>query len=171
MIQILQPQLFVQSIYDIDLPRLIDRGVKGLILDLDNTLVGWNQPTASDELMLWLSQVRQHQLKTCIVSNNLSDRVEAFSRHIGVMAIAKAAKPRRRAFRLAMRKMGTHHQETAVVGDQIFTDILGGNRLQLFTILVKPMSEREFWTTQMVRRLEKMVMPGRAPLSMSDRQS
>lgn len=167
MIQILQPQLFVQSIYDIDLDRLVGRGMKGLILDLDNTLVGWNQPIASDELMKWLEAVHQRGLKTCIVSNNMSERVEKFSQHIGVMAIAKAAKPRRRAFRQAMHKMGTRQQQTAVVGDQIFTDILGGNRLQLFTILVKPMNEREFWTTQLVRRIEKAVLPP-DPIRLSD---
>ncbi len=169
MIDILQPRLFVQSIYDIDLSRLVNRGVKGLILDLDNTLVGWNQPNASHELMEWLGEVRQHQLKSCIVSNNLSERVELFGREIGVMAIAKAAKPRRRAFRLAMRKMGTHHRETAVVGDQVFTDILGGNRLNLFTILVRPMNEQEYWATRVVRRVERMLLPDHEPLSTQHR--
>ncbi len=168
MIQILQPQLFVQSIYDIDLNRLVERGVRGLILDLDNTLVGWNQATASDELRRWLGEVKAHQLKTCIVSNNMSERVERFGRHIGVMTIAKAAKPRRRAFRLAMRKMGTHHRQTAVVGDQVFTDILGGNRLKLFTILVLPLNEREFWTTQLVRRLERALLPRREAPRLGD---
>ena len=168
MIQILQPRLFVQTIYDIDLKRLVDRGMKGLILDLDNTLVGWNQPDASSELLTWLEQVRTHSLQTCIVSNNMSDRVERFSRSIGVMAIAKAAKPRRRAFQHAMWKMGTHHRDTAVVGDQIFTDILGGNRLQLYTILVKPLAEREFWGTQLVRRVERVVVGGQEPLSAGD---
>ncbi|PSR24132.1 MAG: YqeG family HAD IIIA-type phosphatase [Sulfobacillus acidophilus] len=169
MIQILQPGLFVQSIYDIDLDRLVERGVRGLILDLDNTLVGWNQPRASKELLQWLEDVKLRELQTCIVSNNMGDRVEQFSQHVGVMAIAKAAKPRRRAFRQAMQRMGTNRQDTAVVGDQIFTDILGGNRLHLFTILVRPMNEQEFWTTQLVRRLERAVLPGREPARLSDR--
>lgn len=169
MIQILQPELFVQSIYDIDLDRLVAHGVRGLILDLDNTLVGWNQPLASAELLQWLEDVKGRQLKTCIVSNNLGDRVDKFSRHIGVMAIAKAAKPRRRAFRQAMQRMGTSRQETAVVGDQVFTDILGGNRLRLFTILVKPLNEREFWTTQLVRQIERAVLPDRKPVRLGDR--
>jgi hypothetical protein len=169
MLQILQPQLYVQSIYDIDLKRLIARGMKGLILDLDNTLVGWNQPTASEQLMAWLAEVRGHELKTCIVSNNMSGRVELFAKHIGVMAIAKAAKPRRKAFRLAMHKMGTHQHQTAVVGDQVFTDILGGNRLSLYTILVRPLNEREYWTTQLVRRIERAVLPTSEPSRLSDR--
>lgn len=171
MIEILQPRLFVQSIYDIDLEQLRTRGVRGLILDLDNTLVGWNQPAASIELEHWLADLRRSDFRICIVSNNLTDRVDAFSERIGVMAIAKAAKPRRRAFRVAMRRMGTGVPDTAVVGDQIFTDILGGNRLQLYTILVKPMNEREFWTTRMVRKVERAIMPGREPEQMTHRSS
>lgn len=169
MIQILQPRLFVQSIYDIDLNRLMNRGVKGLILDLDNTLVEWNQPVASQDLKDWLTAVKSYRFKTCIVSNNLSERVEQFSRHIGVMAIAKAAKPRRKAFRVAMKKMGTHHRETAVVGDQVFTDILGGNRLKLFTILVRPMNNEEFWTTRLVRRVEEAFVSRDEPRRLSGR--
>lgn len=169
MIQILQPELFVPSIYDIDLDRLVERGVRGLILDLDNTLVGWDQPLASAELLHWLADVKQRRLQTCIVSNNMGERVEKFSRHIGVMAIAKAAKPRRRAFRQAMQRMGTGRHETAVVGDQIFTDILGGNRLRLFTILVRPLNEREYWTTHLVRRIERVVGPKHNPVRLSDR--
>lgn len=142
--------------------------MNGLILDLDNTLVGWNQPDATAELLKWLEDVKTFRLKTCIVSNNMSERVERFSRSIGVMAIAKAAKPRRRAFQHAMRKMGTHHRDTAVIGDQVFTDILGGNRLQLYTILVKPLAEREFWGTQLVRRLERVVVGGQDSLSTGD---
>lgn len=169
MLQLLQPQLFVQSIYDIDLDGLVARGMQGLILDLDNTLVGWNQPAASEELIEWLKNVRHHNLKTCIVSNNMSRRVEQFGRGVGVMTIGRAGKPGRRAFRLAMLKMGTRHHQTAVVGDQVFTDILGGNRLALFTILVQPMNEREFWTTQLVRRIERAFLPAGDPDRLTDR--
>lgn len=159
MIQILQPQLFVRSIYDINLDRLRSIGMRGLILDLDNTLVGWNQPHASEELMDWLKQVKGLNFDMCIVSNNLLDRVQRFAARIEVKHIAKAAKPRRRAFRMAMQKMGTRLDTTAVVGDQVFTDILGGNRLGLYTILVHPMDHKEFWTTKIVRQLEHAVVP------------
>lgn len=168
MIEILQPRLFVRSIYDIDLDRLVHHGVRGMILDLDNTLVGWNEPQASDELRGWIKGVKARQLSTCIVSNNMGQRVEDFGRTIGVMTIAKAAKPRRASFRRAMRQMGTMPGTTAVVGDQIFTDILGGNRLQLYTILVQPISENEFWSTRLVRRVESALGPKRAPRTLSD---
>ncbi|MDA8195340.1 MAG: YqeG family HAD IIIA-type phosphatase [Thermaerobacter sp.] len=154
MIKILQPRLFVASIYDLDLTRLKARGITGIIMDLDNTLVGWNQPDAPEALSSWLLALRRQGFVTCIVSNNLGERVKQFSSQVGMMSIARAAKPRRRAFRQAMRKMGTRAANTAVIGDQVFTDILGGNRLRLYTILVHPIDRREFWTTRMIRQLE-----------------
>ncbi|WP_053959242.1 YqeG family HAD IIIA-type phosphatase [Sulfobacillus thermosulfidooxidans] len=158
MIKLLQPRLFLTSIFDLDLARLHDRGVRGLIMDLDNTLVGWNRPDLSQELKMWFQDVRAHGFKMCIVSNNMTERVEQFAEKVGVMAIPKAAKPRRRSFRLAMRKMGTTRHNTAVIGDQVFTDILGGNRLRLFTILVHPIDTHEYWTTRLVRKLERYVV-------------
>lgn len=158
--QILRPRMYVGSIYDLDLAALARSGLRGLILDLDNTLVGWNRPDVSHELGQWVERARAHELKLCIVSNNLAERVERFAEKLGVMHIAQAGKPHRRAFRLAMGKMGTEIATTAVVGDQLFTDILGGNRLRLYTILVRPVDDREFWFTRLVRRMERLVMAG-----------
>ncbi|MCY0877734.1 MAG: YqeG family HAD IIIA-type phosphatase [Firmicutes bacterium] len=166
MIAVLRPRLYVQSIYDIDLDRLVDRGMRGLILDLDNTLIGWNQPDVPRELREWLNAVERRRFKTCVVSNNLRERVERFSREVGIMAIGRAGKPRRRAFRQAMQRMGTQRHNTAVIGDQVFTDILGGNRLHLYTILVRPLNDKEFWTTRLVRRLERAVLPNHDALDM-----
>lgn len=161
MMKLLQPKLLISSIYELDISLLKKRGVRGLIMDLDNTLVAWNHPDASGELKAWLAKVRVHGLEMCIVSNNLSHRVEQFADNIGVMSVPKAAKPRRRSFRVAMRKMGTHHRNTAVIGDQVFTDILGGNRLKLFTILVSPISREEYWMTRIVRKVEHALVRGR----------
>lgn len=154
MIKILEPRLFVSSIYDIDTAFLKSRGVDGLIMDLDNTLVAWNRRDVSEQLLAWLWDVKRHGIRTCIVSNNLSDRVHWFASQIGVASIPNAAKPRRRAFCQAMREMGTERHNTAVVGDQIFTDILGGNRLNLFTILVHPVGQEELWPTRVMRQIE-----------------
>ncbi len=159
LLNILKPHLFLRTIYDIDLARLAKRGIRGLIMDLDNTLVGYNRPDASTELVRWMSGAMRMGFDVCIVSNNLTRRVEEFSGLIGVKSVPKAAKPRRRGFRRAMTKMGTDSESTAVVGDQVFTDILGGNRLGLYTILVRPLDDHEFLTTRLVRRVERMVVP------------
>ncbi len=158
MLNILRPDLFLRSVYDLDWELLAKRGIRGLIVDLDNTLVGYNRPHASEKLVHWMANARDQGFRLCIVSNNLSGRVEEFARQVGVPGVPKAAKPRRRGFRRAMALMRTKASDTAVIGDQVFTDILGGNRLGLYTILVHPLEDREFFTTRLVRRIEHMVV-------------
>ncbi len=150
------PDEWHASVYDIDLERLARRGVRGIILDLDNTLVAWGAAEAPAELRRWLEHVVSAGMKACIVSNNSSARVQAFASSLGVPAIPKAIKPRRGAFRRAMALMGTSPAETVVVGDQVFTDVFGAKRLGLFSILVEPVARREFIGTRLVRRLEAL---------------
>lgn len=157
--RLLVPSLCLASIFQINLEGLRQRGICGLILDLDNTLVAWGGDP-EEKLFAWLRQVREAGMAVCIVSNNDRARVKGFSDLAGIPAIPRARKPRRRAFRAAMQVMGTAPEETAVVGDQIFTDILGGNRLGLYTILVTPVARREFVGTRLVRLLEKLVLIG-----------
>lgn len=153
-VELFMPHLYLASVFDIDLDRLGGCGIRGIILDLDNTLVQWNHPEPTEPLLAWLERVRAAGFQACIVSNNSSDRVASFVRSLDVPGIPKAIKPRRGSFRRAMRLMGTTPADTAVVGDQIFTDILGARRLGLFTILVHPVSRREFVGTRVVRALE-----------------
>jgi len=157
--RLLAPSLCLSSIFQIDLEGLRRQGIRGLILDLDNTLVAWGGDP-EEKLFAWLREVRESGLVACIVSNNDRARVKGFSDLASIPAIPRARKPRRRAFRAAMEVMGTAPAETAVVGDQIFTDILGGNRLGLYTILVTPVARREFIGTRLVRLLEKVVLIG-----------
>jgi hypothetical protein len=162
-INALRPRLFVPSVFAIDMDRLWNQGVRGIIMDLDNTLVSWNHDEASADLMAWIVVAKHRPFRLCLVSNNLGARVDRFASLLGVPAIPRAAKPRRRAFRRAMQLMGTEAQSTAVVGDQIFTDVLGGNRLKCYTILVAPLAEHEFWTTRLIRRVERFVWPATGP--------
>lgn len=156
--QLLLPAEYRPSIHAVDLYSLKDRGIRGMIVDLDNTLVAWDHPDPTPEVRDWLETVQGTGIRPCIVSNNGPNRVRNFSRDLQVPAIASAAKPRRRSFREAMRLLGTEPYETAVVGDQIFTDVLGGNRLGLYTILVVPVTRREFIGTRLVRHVERAVL-------------
>lgn len=131
-------------------------GIRGLILDLDNTLVQWGQPDPGEGLAGWVEGVRGAGLCACILSNNSPTRVSRFCQPLGLPGIPSATKPLGRAFRSAMTVLGTGPGETAVVGDQVFTDVMGGNRAGLYTILVDPMGEREFFGTRLVRRLEAL---------------
>ncbi|GAK11430.1 YqeG family HAD IIIA-type phosphatase [Geomicrobium sp. JCM 19039] len=152
------PDQFAESIYEIDLKELKDRGVKGVITDLDNTLVEWDRADVTPELLDWIEMVHQEGLKLTIVSNNTKKRVSTFSEPTGVAFIHSAKKPLTRAFKRAMREMGLQKNEVVVVGDQLLTDVFGGNRGGFYTILVVPVSETDGWMTKANRKVEQMVM-------------
>jgi HAD superfamily phosphatase (TIGR01668 family) len=154
----LTPDLYVKSIYHIDLDDLQRRGIRAIITDLDNTLVAWDDPLPNQRLIAWLKGAQAKGFSVYIVSNNSRDRVQKFARAFGVPAISKAIKPRRGAFRTACEAMGVEPKEAAIVGDQVFTDVLGGNRLGAYTILVVPVSDREFFGTKIMRMLERLVL-------------
>jgi len=154
----LRPQEYVTSIYHIHLDRLWQAGIRGIVTDLDNTLVEWNSPVAPPKLVAWLDHVREQGFRVCIVSNNDQLRVSQFAGPLGIASLSKAHKPRRDAFLWALRTLSTKAGETCMIGDQLFTDILGGNRLGFYTILVRPVHVREFPGTRAVRLLERIVL-------------
>lgn len=153
------PNMRVQSIYDIPLYELQARGVRGIITDLDNTLVGAKEALATPELTLWLDQVRELGFSVVIVSNNNETRVSKFAAPLGIPFIHAARKPRTGAFKQALRQIGLKPEQTVVVGDQMMTDVFGGKRMGLYTILVLPISPAdEGIGTRVNRRLEKIVL-------------
>jgi len=143
---------------DIDLEGLLQKGIRALILDLDNTLVKWHEAEVPAEVDHWVDQAKARGFKLCIASNALPERVKLIAGRLGIPYVSGALKPRRTPFRKALMRMDVVSQETAVVGDQIFTDVLGGNRLGLYTILTRPLSRKEFPTTRMLRGLENWVI-------------
>ncbi len=160
MLRWLRPSTQVPTIYDIDLDALRARGIRGVILDLDNTIVPWGSREVGPRLPGWIAAARAADLRLCIVSNNAGSRVTSIASRLGLPVVTWALKPRRRAIRRALLVMGTTPDATALVGDQLFTDILGGNRLGLHTILVRPQGQREFILTRLVRLLERLLARG-----------
>lgn len=152
------PDLQVESVHHIDLKKLWNQGFRGIITDLDNTLVGAGDPTATPELIHWLAKVHQTGFKIVIVSNNQRSRVAAFSDPLNIPYIFRARKPIGGAFRRALSLLQLTPRQTVVIGDQLMTDILGGNRLGFYTILVQPISLKDegFLTRQVNRRLERV---------------
>ncbi len=152
------PDHYYETIYDIDLAHLKAGGVRGLILDLDNTIVARNSSTATEDLKHWLAKLKEHDIKACILSNNWKQRVSSIAAQVELPLVARAAKPRKGAFKRALDVLGTRKEETVVVGDQIFTDVFGGNITGLRTILVMPMSNHDGIHTKFLRFLERMIM-------------
>lgn len=158
MLRLLYPRLYVDCLLDIPLDRLESLKIKAFILDLDNTITEWNSNHIREEIQEWFYQIRKREFKACILSNNKEERIMKVARALDIPYVHRAKKPRRGGYYQAISLMGVKPQETAVIGDQIFTDVLGGKRAGLFTILVVPIARREFMGTKVSRSLEYLVL-------------
>ena len=158
MLKLLAPDQQLNNIFEVDTDQLQSLGIKGIITDMDNTLVPWSDRTVHPRLSAWFAGLKKKNFKLFIVSNNSKDRGGQLANELAIPAIWYAVKPRRRAFREALNKMQLPPEQVAVIGDQIFTDVLGGNRLGLYTILVVPLSEKEFIWTKLMRLFERQVL-------------
>lgn len=159
LLKMLCPRMIIESVPDIDVEALWAQGYRGIIFDLDNTLVSWRRWTLTPTVKAWIARAQATGFKMCILSNCLfRRRVSRFARQAGIPAIPKAKKPRKRWFQQALELLGTEVGSTIVCGDQVFTDVLGGNRMGLFTILVLPVDRREFYVTILQRTAEKIVL-------------
>jgi uncharacterized protein len=154
------PALSAGSVTEITPEFLTARGIRALVLDLDNTLVPWHGHEVAPPIRAWIEEIRQAGIRLCIVSNtHRPGRLRELAAHLGVACVPSGGKPRRQGFYRALAAMETTVDETAVVGDQLFTDIWGGNRCGLLTILVEPLSQVEFWGTRLVsRNLERLLL-------------
>lgn len=154
-LRLLQPDMFALSVADVNLDDLENRGIRGVLLDLDNTLVAWQRCDVPPEVRKWIKEACRRNLRLCITSNTRNPRrLARLASELGIEHVRGVAKPRRGGFQKAMAAIGTEPSNTAVIGDQIFTDVLGGNRAGLFTILVKPIHGREFIGTKFSRMAE-----------------
>ncbi|GAA0354029.1 YqeG family HAD IIIA-type phosphatase [Bacillus horti] len=158
MLKQLLPDMHAHSIYEIDLDELKERGVKGIITDLDNTLIEWDRPGATPELIKWFEKVEEKGFKLVIVSNNNKKRVSLFADPLNIPFVFSARKPFNKAFKRAQQMMELKPTEVVVIGDQLFTDVLGGNRLKLYTILVVPVASSDGIFTRFNRRMERMAL-------------
>lgn len=150
--------MIVKSLYDIDMNTLQQKGIRGIIFDLDNTIIPWDSPNMSPDVIQWLKNVVVQGFKICLVSNNMDKRVKNIAGIFGIPFVSRAYKPAKSGFRQAIVALDLTEDQVAVVGDQLFTDILGGNRLELYTIWVTPLSTKEFIGTRITRRLEKLTV-------------
>lgn len=127
------------NIFQVTGEALARRGFKLLLADLDNTLVPYGVPLPDDRVREWREDLNAHGVTLFVLSNNRHEnRPRIFSEGLGVPYIGHAGKPKTASFYRAMKQMGVSREQTAIIGDQIFTDVLGGNRAGVTTILVKP---------------------------------
>jgi len=156
-LQVFYPDEEQQSAYGIDYEKLYREGYRGIIFDIDNTLVRHNADSDAQSRALF-RRLKQIGFAVCLLSNNKAARVERFNRPEPVETICKANKPSRRGYREAMRKMKTTPETTVFVGDQLFTDIWGARRAGIRSILVSPINPKEEIQIVLKRKLEWFVL-------------
>lgn len=154
--RLLRPDQTVASLAQLDLRELHRQGYRLLLLDLDNTLLAWRQPEIEQALHAWVEQLRQ-DFTVCLVSNASRKRLRRQAQVLQIDWVAMAHKPATRGLRKAMRKFECPAEQTVMIGDQLFTDVLAGNRLGLHTVLVAPLGAEQWWMKPL-RRLEGWVL-------------
>lgn len=162
---VLTPDLYYSHVNAIDLPDLAQRGVRHLLVDLDNTLLPRDSADVPEAARVWIESLGAHGMSACLVSNNWHEHVHGVAAELGLPIVAKALKPFPSAFRRGLATLHGTPDSAAVIGDQIFTDVLGGNLLGMTTVLLVPLSRSDLPHTLALRHLERLVLAGRTPLA------
>lgn len=152
------PNEHVKSIFDVHPDVLRQKGIKGIITDLDNTLVAWDVRNATPEVIQWFKMMKEQDIKVTIISNNKQERVKIFSEPLDTPFVFSARKPLSHAFKSAAKEMGLKKEEVAVIGDQLLTDVLGGNFAGFYTILVVPIVQTDGKITRINRTIERRIL-------------
>ena len=155
---ILYPKLYYKSVTEITTDILDEYNIKGLILDVDNTLIDYNRNMDS-KIKDWVDYLKQNSIKFCIVSNtNNLQKVKKVSDDLDIPYIYFAKKPLKKGFLRAKEKMGLENKNIAAVGDQIMTDVIGANRCNMISILVEPISKKDIIITRIKRPIERFII-------------
>ncbi len=151
------PDRYVASAYVIDYEQLYEKGFRGLIFDIDNTLVPHGAPADNRAVNLF-GRLKEIGYRCCLISNNQEPRVKMFNEKIKVDYVYNAHKPSTKNYKKAMEIMGTYTDNTLFIGDQLFTDVWGAKRAGIGNILVKPIHPREEVQIVLKRYLERIVL-------------
>lgn len=149
------PDMYQKSIYTINYEKLYEDGIRCLLFDLDNTCVPYVDKVPSKKLKDLFDRLKDMGFKVIIFSNATKKRLEPFKNGLIVDCSYSSRKPSKRKFLKVLKMFSFDLSETAIIGDQLFTDIFGGNRVGIKTILVNPMSDKDLFVTKIFRMLEK----------------
>jgi HAD superfamily phosphatase (TIGR01668 family) len=153
------PHYRVETVLELTPARLQGWFLRTLLLDVDCTLTRYRREIPSPELLAWIASLRAEQIGLCLVSNGLSDRIRRFAAALGLPYVARAMKPFPWGIRSAIRTIGAAPTQTAMVGDQLFADIMAGRLAGIRTILVEPIHpEEEPWFTRLKRLPERKIL-------------
>lgn len=155
---LLYPKLYCQKVTDIEVEYLKENNINALILDVDNTLLDFDLNIV-EGLKAWHDKLKENNIKCIILSNsNKEQKVKMVADLLEIQFIKFATKPLKRGFKKAKEALGENAENIAVVGDQIFTDVIGANRCKMHPILVKPVAEKDLWMTRFKRPIENLII-------------
>ncbi len=157
MLQRFYPDCYMHSTYQIDFKGYYDAGYRGIIFDIDNTLVEHGAP-ADERSKRLIAELKKIGFSMMLLSNNKEPRVKMFHDDVQIPYIFKAGKPGRGGYEKAMEQMGTDKDNTLFVGDQLFTDVWGAKNTGIYSILVQPIDKKEEIQIVLKRYLEKIVL-------------
>ncbi len=152
---LLTPDAMFEKFDDITPEFLLSRGIKALLIDIDNTLAPYEQPLPDERIKNYFASLSSVGIKAALVSNNNSERVELFNRDLGLIAFADSKKPTKKTLLLAMEKMGSTVENTAAIGDQLLTDALGAHNIGIPAYIVPPIKDKRNLFFRFKRLLEK----------------
>lgn len=152
------PTDYIKTVYDINYDELYKKGIRGLIFDIDNTLVPYFVEEGDEKLIQLFTRLKEMGFKISLVSNGKKERVLKFNEKLKLYAYPRANKPGTANLKKAMRVMETTPDTTVMVGDQIFTDVWAANRAGMMGILVEPVSEKDEWITAVKRGIEGLIL-------------
>ena len=154
----LHPDFYCDNIYEINFETLFERGIRGLIFDIDNTLVKDGVRVPDQENLELFEKLKSMGYKMALLSNNSKNRVDAYSEGLMFFSKHRSNKPSRRGYRQAIESLGLKNSQVAMVGDQIYTDVWGANRAGLMSILVRPHNPKETLFCAIKRIFEKGII-------------
>ena len=155
---LLRPDVVVGAVPEVTLELLRERNVRAVMVDLDDTLVASGADLLNPSFRAWVGSLQEADIPLLILSNGQRMRVRRWSAELGVKGLFLVGKPFAPAFRRGLRLLGSQPDETAMVGDQLFTDVLGANLVGMVSVLVTPLSMGGLPHTKVARRLEKLVL-------------
>jgi HAD superfamily phosphatase (TIGR01668 family) len=149
------PDIIYDTVYDIDFDMLKKNNIKGLIFDIDNTLVSYQEEKPTDNVINLLNGLKKSGFDICFISNNSKERVDLFNSEFKYFSFPNAKKPSVKYIKEAMKVMGLTNKNTAIIGDQIFTDVFAAKRMKIKSILVTPIEPVETLFFKFKRIMEK----------------
>ncbi len=152
------PDIYVKSIYELPLEELYSKGIRAIAFDIDNTITPFDVVEPDDKAVEFFNYMKKMGFKTCLLSNNNKERITKYNRRLKAVAVYKAGKPGTKKLKKTLAHLGVKPENAALVGDQIFTDVLCANLGGLTSILTAPICERDQLITAVKRGMERQVL-------------